>query len=138
MSGCLSVGLCPIIVKTAEPIGPKFCVGPYMTLGKVCEWSKFQKLASSEIRFSLKLIDFFLNPLTFCLFLFYKQCTQRENVHNWNRRLVSLYTLLVYLSFFLSNKRQSSLTVRDKILCGTLHDPWEGLWMIKIKKIDLQ
>ena len=27
----LSVCLSPINVKTAEPIGPKFCVGPHMT-----------------------------------------------------------------------------------------------------------
>ena len=27
--------LCPINVKTAELIGPKFCVGPYMASGKV-------------------------------------------------------------------------------------------------------
>ena len=30
-------------VKTAEPIGPKFCVGPHVTPGKGYEWSKFQK-----------------------------------------------------------------------------------------------
>ena len=28
---CLSVYLCPINVKTAEPIRSKFCVGPHMT-----------------------------------------------------------------------------------------------------------
>jgi len=38
---CLSVRLYPINVKTAEPIGPKFCVGPHVTPGKVYEWSKF-------------------------------------------------------------------------------------------------
>ena len=37
----LSVCLCPINVKTAEPIGPKFFVGPHVTPGKVYEWSKF-------------------------------------------------------------------------------------------------
>ena len=31
----LSVSLYPINVKTAEPIGPKFCVGPQMTPGKI-------------------------------------------------------------------------------------------------------
>ena len=35
MSVCLSVRLCPINVKTAEPIGPKFFVGPRVTEGKV-------------------------------------------------------------------------------------------------------
>ena len=32
---CLSVCLYPIIVKTVEPIGPKFFVGPHVTPGKV-------------------------------------------------------------------------------------------------------
>ena len=32
---CLSVRLYPINVKTAEPIGPKFCVGLRVTPGKV-------------------------------------------------------------------------------------------------------
>ena len=31
----LSVCLYPINVKTAEPIGPKFCVRPHVTPGKV-------------------------------------------------------------------------------------------------------
>ena len=30
---CLSVCLCTINVKTAEPIGPKFCVGPHSREG---------------------------------------------------------------------------------------------------------
>ena len=34
---CLSVCLYPINVKTAEPIGPEFCVVPYLTTGKVYE-----------------------------------------------------------------------------------------------------
>jgi len=37
LSVCLSVCLYPINVKTAEPIGPKFCVGPHVTPGKVYE-----------------------------------------------------------------------------------------------------
>jgi len=37
-----SVCLYPINVKTAEPIGPKFCVGPHVTPGKVYEWSNPQ------------------------------------------------------------------------------------------------
>ena len=32
---CLSWCLYPINVNTAKPIGPKFCVGPHMTPGKV-------------------------------------------------------------------------------------------------------
>ena len=34
---CLFVCLYPLNVKTAEPIGPKFCVGPHVTPGKVYE-----------------------------------------------------------------------------------------------------
>ena len=37
LSVCLSVCLYPINVKTAEPIGPTFCVGAYMTTEKVYE-----------------------------------------------------------------------------------------------------
>ena len=36
---------------------------------------------------------------------------------------------------FVSNKRQNGWTDRAQILCGTLRDPTEGLWMIKISKI---
>ena len=35
LSGCLFVCLYPINVKTAEPIGSKFCVGSRVTPGKV-------------------------------------------------------------------------------------------------------
>ena len=45
------------------------------------------------------------------------------------------YTLLVWVSvFFSSNKRQNSWTDRAQILCGTSHDPREGLWNIKTGK----
>ena len=39
---CLFVCVYQINVKTAEPIAPNVFVGPYMTTGKVYEWSKFQ------------------------------------------------------------------------------------------------
>jgi len=55
---CLSVCLYPINVKTAEPIGPKFCVGPHVAPGKVYKWSKFEKFASIKIRFSLNFWKF--------------------------------------------------------------------------------
>ena len=50
---CLFVCLYPINVKTAEPIGPKFCVGHHVTTGKVYESSKFQIFVSIKIRSSL-------------------------------------------------------------------------------------
>ena len=39
-----------VIVKTAEPIGPKFCVGPHITPGKVYERSKLQKFVSKSLK----------------------------------------------------------------------------------------
>ena len=39
---CLFVCLYPINVKTAEPIGPKFFVGPHVALGKVYGQSDFK------------------------------------------------------------------------------------------------
>ncbi len=40
---CLYVCLCPINVKTSEPIRPKFCVGSRVIPGKVYGWPNFQK-----------------------------------------------------------------------------------------------
>ena len=47
-----SVRFYPINVKTAEPIGPKFCVGPHMTPGKVYECSELRKVVSKTSLFS--------------------------------------------------------------------------------------
>ena len=51
MSVCLSLSvfLYPMNVKTAEPIGPEFCVGPHVTQGKVYDWSKFQKFVFKSV-----------------------------------------------------------------------------------------
>ena len=68
LSVCLFVCLYPINVKTAEPIGSKFCVGPDVVLGKVYEWSKFKSLCLKVLYFYkfLKILtirEFFLwNP----------------------------------------------------------------------------
>ena len=43
----------------------------------------------------------------------------------------------LYFHMFESNKRQNGWTDLAQILCGTLHGPREGLWMIKISKICL-
>ena len=50
---CLSMFVClyPTNVKTAEPIGPKFCVGPHLTPGKVYGCSKLQKCVSKSFCF---------------------------------------------------------------------------------------
>ena len=44
-------------------------------------------------------------------------------------------SVLVFLAMFVSNKRQNGWTDRAQILCGTSHDPREGLWRIKISKL---
>ena len=84
---CLSVCLYSINLKTAEPIGPKFCTGPNMTQGKVYGWSKSNKLGANKILLSLSFENprnFFLNSLY--VFCFVLQCIHRENVHNCKRR----------------------------------------------------
>ena len=128
LSVCLSVRFYPIIVKTAEPIWPKFCVGPHVTPGKVCKWSKFQKLVSRIISFSLNFENheiFFLNPQTF-LFVFVKQCIKRENVHNWKRRWASV---CLYDCFQCTLK-----PIGPKLFCRNSHDPGKGLWMLRNSK----
>ena len=46
-----------------------------------------------------------------------------------------IYFARLPVCLFVFNKRQNGWTDRAKILCGTLHDPGEGLWKIKISKI---
>ena len=46
---CLSIRLYLTNVKTAEPIRPKFCVGPYMTPVKVFGTSKLEEKKSRKI-----------------------------------------------------------------------------------------
>ena len=77
LSGCLSlwlfVCLYPINVKTAEPIGPKFCVGPHVTRGKVYEWLEFQKFVFKSFlncKILIKRKKIYLNPQTFYFFFF--------------------------------------------------------------------
>ena len=68
----MSVRSYPISVKTAEPIGLTFVVGP-----RVTPFSIFKDFENPRI--------FFLNPRNF-LFVFVLQCTQREHVHNGSGR----------------------------------------------------
>ena len=71
---CLSVCLCPINVKTAEPIRPKFFLGSGMTPGKVYEWSKIKNFVLKRFLFCkiLKMCEKSLwNPQIF-LFILYK------------------------------------------------------------------
>ena len=60
-------------VKTAEPIRPKFCVGPHMTPGNAYECSKCLKI-SLQLHMSEKLyyIDFNFK----CLVMYLYSCTR--------------------------------------------------------------
>ena len=49
---CLGVCLYSINVKTAEPIGPKVCVGPYMTPGCFIDAQNYNKLFPKTFDFS--------------------------------------------------------------------------------------
>jgi len=99
LSVCLYVRFYPTNFKTAEQIGPSFCVG--LVPGKVFRWSKFQKFRSNKNRFWLN----FENPRKVLiksanfLFAFVLQWIQRENVHNWKRRWArsALKALIIYL-----------------------------------------
>ena len=51
LSGCYAVCLYPINLKTAEPIGLKFFVGPHMTPRKVYICLKFSKLSCEKFDF---------------------------------------------------------------------------------------
>ena len=49
---CNGVCLYPVNVKTYQPTGTKFCVGPRMTPGKVYECLEFQNNCHQKIVFS--------------------------------------------------------------------------------------
>ena len=73
---CLSVCLYPINVKTAEPIGPKICVGPCMTCRKgfinAQSYIKlFPKFISMREKIFLKNLRNFL--VIFVCFILYKE-----------------------------------------------------------------
>ena len=92
---CLSVILNKINVKTAEPIGPKFCMGPYMTPRKVCRGTKLQKLVFKSFWFLLNLknaqqILINLRTFVYYCFILYKEkiYTDRATVKSWKWRWV--------------------------------------------------
>ena len=71
---CLGVCLCPINVKTAELIGPKFFGGPSSDPRKGLWMIKFSKIClhqNSIFKNFENLRIFFLNPQNLLLFLFY-------------------------------------------------------------------
>ena len=66
-------------VKTAEPIGPTFIVGPHLTPGYVYGWKKFQKLPFNKILFRnmLKSKNFF-HKIRELFMLFLTMYTRRK------------------------------------------------------------
>ena len=74
---CRSVSLYPINVKTAEPIGPKFCVWPHMTPVKFCGCSESQKIVSKYISKFPKKILSHQRTFYFC-FIQRERCSQKE------------------------------------------------------------
>ena len=91
MPGCLFVSS---YVKTAEPIRPKFDVGPHVTPGKVYEWSKFQKFVFKSFMFLQNFENAQKNIMKsqtfFVLFvILYKEkmLTDKATIKSLNRRL---------------------------------------------------
>ena len=61
------------------------------------------------------------------------------NTNNFNDiYLVTLISYTYFVCMVVSNKRQNGWTDQAWILCGTSHDPREGLLMRKISKISHQ
>jgi len=88
---CLSVRLYPISVKTAEPIGPNFFVGPRVTPREGLWIIEFSKLSSNKIQFSKfwKSTKFFY----FCFTTYMKRkCSQLKWKLSAKRSLVIIYT----------------------------------------------
>ena len=79
---CLSV--CIINVRTAETIGPKFCVGPHMILGQVYGCSKLQKLCLKFLNFWLKFKNawkIIIKPANFYCFCFILYKEKKLSAH---------------------------------------------------------
>ena len=111
---CFSVCLFPINVKTAEPIGPKFCVGPHICpQGRLMNDRNFKISLLTKFNFHkiFKIHETFVwNLRTF--FVIVLQCTQRENVYNCHRVWVQSALKAIYsnLIFKLSSPETESET----------------------------
>ena len=75
LSVCLFVCLYPINVKTAEPIRPKFCVGPLWSQGRFINDQNFKNLCLKVFYFE-NAQKILWNPQTFFVFDLY--CTKRR------------------------------------------------------------
>ena len=69
------------------------------------------------------------------------QINQAKEGRSWGgqKEFNLSYNIYVYFSYwFLTNKHSNAYTDTAQIFSGASHDPREGLWMIKIKKICLK
>ena len=148
---CFSVCLFPINVRTAEPIVPKFCVGPHLCpQGRLMIDRNFKISLLTKFNFHkiFKIHETFVwNLRTF--FVIVLQCTQRENVYNWNRvwaqsALKAIYSNLIFklsspetesetalqwsTSFFFSFITYSCFSLKSWV--GT--DYWSQSWILLI------
>ena len=90
----LSACLYPINVKTAELIGPKFCVGSHMTPGKVQGCSKLQKFVFKSFWFLLNLKNARKNICKSTnFFVIDLKCTKMltDRSTSWNVRTLVFY-----------------------------------------------
>ena len=78
---CLYICLNPINVKTAEPIGPKFCVGPHMTPGKVLLSFKYWP-PKNQFSLNFENSQFFIKYSNFSVFVL--QCIQIKSLEYEN------------------------------------------------------
>ena len=92
-SVCLSDRMYPINLKMAKPIGPKFCVGPHMTQGRVMDAQSYTNLCPKVFDFCsiLKIRKkILLNLWTFFCYCFkvYKEkmIKDKATIKSWNRR----------------------------------------------------
>ena len=102
------VCLYPTNVKTAEPIGPKFCVGPHMTPGKVYKLSKFKKFASNKIRFLINSNHgIFLIKSANLFFIFVLHSTNRKCLQLQKKiKSLILYCTKEQFNSFISKKHE--------------------------------
>ena len=99
---CLSVRLHPITDKTAEPIGPKFVVGPRVTPGRVYGWSNFQVRPIKILFWKFwKSKILFIKSAKF-LFVFVLQCTVKPLITITSKEFIKCRILhfLIMLQIF--------------------------------------
>ena len=115
LSGCLFVCLYPINVKTAEPSGAKFFVGPCATPGLVYGWSNYQNLPLTKF-------DFWkFCPVTPAIFSYHFVLKLISNPILFNRKCItfcSIYFSLIVIVNFILILKSNDLRVFKLLLKG--------------------